>query len=109
MKNPNATLADLRKAFPNDIAPDRGGTEMFLPLAEAEAFNANMSLYFTKDERPIQLRDGSTVAMAQMWTGKSLQNLIEIAAPWGITAKVNKEATVDFGNVGYALEITQTN
>jgi len=107
MKNPRATLADLRKAFPNDIAPDKGVPEMFLPLAEAEVYNANMSLYFTKDERPIQLQDGNTVAMAQIWTSKSLQNLIEIAAPLGIEAEVNKDATVDFGKEGYALEIIQ--
>ncbi len=101
--NPNTTLADLRKAFPNDIAPDKGVAEMFLPLADAEAFNANMSLYFTKDERPIHLQDGSTVAMAQMWTSKSLQNLIKVAAKYHIEVEVNKDANVDFGKLGYAL------
>ncbi len=104
--NPATTLADLRKAFPNDIAPDKGVAEMFLPLADAEAFNANMSLYFTKDERPIHLQDGSTVAMAQMWTSKSLQNLIKVAAKYHIEVEVNKDANVDFGKLGYALQYT---
>ena len=104
--NPATTLADLRKAFPNDIAPDKGVPEMFLPLAEAEAYNANMSLYFTKDERPIQLQDGSTVAISQIWTGKSLQNLIKVAAKYHIEVEVNKDANVDFGKLGYALQYT---
>ncbi len=106
--NPNTTLADLRKAFPNDIAPDKGVAEMFLPLAEAEAFNAkaDMSLYFTKDERPIHLQDGSTVAISQIWTGKSLQNLIQVAEKYFIEVEVNKDANVDFGKLGYALQYT---
>jgi len=106
--NPATTLADLRKAFPNDIAPDKGVPEMFLPLAEAEAFNAkaDMSLYFTKDERPIHLQDGSTVAISQIWTGKSLQNLIKLAATYHIEVEVNKDANVDFGKLGYALQYT---
>ena len=107
--NPATTLADLRKAFPNDIAPDKGVPEMFLPLAEAEAYNANMSLYFTKDERPIQLQDGSTVAISQIWTGKSLQNLIKVAAKYHIEAEVNKDANVDFGKIGYVLLNVDTN
>ncbi len=106
--NPATTLADLRKAFPNDIAPDKGVAEMFLPLAEAEAFNAkaDMSLYFTKDERPIHLQDGSTVAISQIWTGKSLQNLIQVAEKYFIEVEVNKDANVDFGKLGYALQYT---
>ncbi len=106
--NPATTLADLRKAFPNDIAPDKGVAEMFLPLADAEAYNAkaDMSLYFTKDERPIHLQDGSTVAISQIWTGKSLQNLIKVAAKYNIEVEVNKEADVDFGKFGYALKYT---
>ncbi len=106
--NPNTTLADLRKAFPNDIAPDKGVPEMFLPLEEAEAYNANMSLYFTKDERPIKLQDGSIIAMSQIWTGKSLQSLIQVAAKYNIDLEINKEAQEDFGKIGYVLKYTYT-
>jgi outer membrane protein OmpA-like peptidoglycan-associated protein len=104
--NPNTTLADLRKAFPNDIAPDKGVAELFLPLADAEACNTNMSLYFTKDGRPITLQDGSVIAMSQIWTGKSLQNLINVAAKYNIDVEVNKEANEDFGKLGYVLKYT---
>ncbi len=109
--NPATTLADLRKAFPNDIAPDKGVAEMFLPLADAEVYNAkaDMSLYFTKDERPIHLQDGSIVAISQIWTGKSLQNLIKVAAKYNIEVEVNKEADVNFGKVGHALINVDTN
>ncbi len=104
--NPNTTLTDLRKAFPNDIAPDKGVAELFLPLADAEACNANMSLYFTKDGRPITLQDGSVIAMSQIWTGKSLQNLINVAAKYNIDVEVNKEANEDLGKQGYVLKYT---
>ena len=102
--NSNTTLEGMRNAFPNDIAPDKGVKEMFLPLNEAEAFNQehNMSLYFTKDGKPIQLKD-CEVALSQIWTGKSLQNLIDVAAKYGIKVEVNKEAKVDFGKIGYFL------
>lgn len=70
---PKTTLADLRRAFPNDIAPDKGVDELFLPVAEAEARNAksDMSLYFVKCERPLNLADGTKIALSQIWT-KSL-------------------------------------
>ena len=33
--NPGATLADLRKAFPNDLCPDRGAPENFMTVQDA--------------------------------------------------------------------------
>ncbi len=103
--NPSTTLEGMRKAFPNDIAPDKGVAEMFLPVEEAEAYNQkhDMSLYFVKDGKPIQLKDG-IVAMSQIWTGKSLDNLIKVAAGYGIEVEVNKAADADFGKMGYALQ-----
>lgn len=51
--NPDSTLADLRRAFPNDIAPDNGVVEIFLPVSEASKFNDDsISLYFMKEDRP---------------------------------------------------------
>lgn len=103
---PQTTLADLRRVFPNETAPDKGVEEMFLPLAEAEAHNqkSDMSLYFVKDERPVLLSDGTKVALSQIWTAKSLNNLIDVAANVGIRAEVNKNTDKDVKKLGYTLE-----
>lgn len=44
--NPDVSLEELRSTFPNDIAPDKGVNELFLPLEDAVAYNtqSNMSL-----------------------------------------------------------------
>ena len=103
---PKTTLAGLRKAFPNSTAPDKGVEEMFLPVAKAEARNAksDMSLYFVKGDRPITLADGTKVALSQIWTGKSLDNLKAIAAQFDIEAEVNKNPSAALNDSGFAIE-----
>ncbi len=103
---PKSTLADMRRAFPNEIAPDQGVEELFLPLAEAEAHNSKhgMSMYFVKDARPIILADGKKIALAQIWSAKSLNNLVEIAGKLDISAEVDKSSDKDMGKSGYVIE-----
>ena len=69
---PHATLDDLRKAFPNELNPDKGPAELFLPLDEALKFNTKMSLYFAKPDEVITLADGSKVAFRQNDEGVTL-------------------------------------
>ena len=102
---PKSTLADLRRAFPGSIAPDRGVQEIFLPIKDAIKYNSqsDMSLYFTKDNRPtLKLADGSEIAVCQIWTSASLANLVEVAKKYGIKAEVNKEAEI--GKFGYNID-----
>lgn len=103
--NPDSTLADLRRAFPNDIAPDNGVVEIFLPVSEASKFNDDsISLYFMKEDRPaLKLSNGSKVAVSQIWTGKSLANLFEVAKKYGIKAEVSK--TKKWANMVTSLNI----
>lgn len=101
---PKSTLADLRRAFPGSIAPDRGVQEIFLPIKNAIKYNSqsDMSLYFTKENRPtLKLADGSEIAVCQIWTSASLANLVEVAKKYGIKAEVNKE--VEIGKFGYNI------
>lgn len=77
MLHPEADLAAMRMAFPTDIAPDKGVEELFLPEDEAIARNVNMSLYFAKPEQVIVLGDGQRIALAQVWTRTSLDNLLK--------------------------------
>lgn len=104
---PGTTLADLRKVFPNELAPDKGGVkEIFLPCKEAEAVNlqSNTSLYFVKDQRPILLSNRQRVAVSQIWTSKSFSNLIEVAAKLGIAVELDKDTDKDVKETGYVLE-----
>lgn len=84
--NPGVNLEGLRKAFPNSVCPDAGVKELFLPIDEAEQFNTKMSLYFTKAGEPVVLADGSTIALAQVWSKSSLDKILTQAANYDITA-----------------------
>ena len=102
--HPKTSLKGLRRVFPNSTAPDKGVDELFLPLAEAEAVNKehDMSLYFTKDGRTIELSDGSEIALSQIWTAKSLDNIKSIARKNGIDVEVDKSRDTD--KCGYSIE-----
>ncbi|MDE7461232.1 MAG: OmpA family protein [Paramuribaculum sp.] len=100
---PHATLEDLRKAFPNSICPDKGVPENFLPVEEAEKYNANMSLYFTKPDEVIELQDGSKVALSQVWSKPSFDRMVEQGKLYDIeVAEFEKAMKGEKG--GYRLE-----
>lgn len=85
--NPEITLNDLRKAFPNELATDKGVDEIFITLNEAEAREDEMFLYFTKENEVINLSNGEKVVMCTMWTADSLQKIIDKAEDYGITVE----------------------
>ena len=100
---PQATLDDLRKAFPNSICPDKGVPENFLPVEEAEKYNANMSLYFVKPDELIELQDGSKVALCQVWSKPSFERMVEQGKLYDIeVAEFEKAMKGEKG--GYRLE-----
>lgn len=100
---PHATLEDIRKAFPNSICPDKGVPENFLPVEEAEKYNANMSLYFAKPDEVIELQDGSKVALCQVWSKPSFERMVEQGKLYDIeVAEFEKAMKGEKG--GYRLE-----
>lgn len=100
---PHATLEDLRKAFPNSVCPDKGVPENFLPVEEAEKYNANMSLYFAKPDEIIELQDGSKIALAQVWSKSSFDRMVEQGKLYDIeVAEFEKALKGEKG--GYRLE-----
>lgn len=100
---PHATLDDLRKAFPNNICPDKGVAENFLPVNEAEKFNEKMSLYFAKDDEVITLADGSKVALAQVWSKPSFERMVEQGKLYDVEV-AEFEKTMKGEKGGYRLE-----
>lgn len=100
---PHATLDDLRKAFPNEICPDKGVAENFLPVDEAEKFNEKMSLYFAKPDEVIELQDGSKVALAQVWSKPSFERMVEQGKLYDVEV-AEFEKTMKGEKGGYRLE-----
>lgn len=100
---PNGTIEELREAFPNSIAPDKGVPEMFISEEESLGREADgsMKLYFSKPEEMISLGDGNRVALCTMWTGKSLERLKEKAAEFDIVLEKGEKPE---GVAGYDLE-----
>ena len=101
---PHATLEDLRKAFPNNICPDSGVKELFLPLNEAEGFNTKMSLYFAKPDEVFDLADGSKVAMAQVWSKPSFERMVEQGSLYDIEVAEFEKTAHPGQKGGYRLE-----
>lgn len=100
---PNASIDDLRNAFPKSLCPDSGVKELFLPVAEAETFNTKMSLYFTKPDEVLDLQDGTKAAMSQVWSKSSLEKLINHARAMGIEVAAPEKAG-DYNPAGYRIE-----
>ncbi|MDE6808527.1 MAG: OmpA family protein [Muribaculaceae bacterium] len=100
---PHATLDDLRKAFPNNVNPDKGVTENFLPVDEAEKFNEKMSLYFAKPDEVLELQDGSKVALAQVWSKPSFERMVEQGKLYDVEV-AEFEKTMKGEKGGYRLE-----
>lgn len=100
--NPNCSFKQLQKAFPSSLCPDSGVKQLILPIKEALEFNTKMSLYFTKDGEPIILADGTTVALAQIWSGDSLQRIMQHALSLGIDASM-PDKNGQYGIAGFAL------
>ena len=105
---PDSTLEDLRRAFPNEIAPDNGVKQIFQPIKQAKALNdesESFTGYFATVQRPpLTLSDGSQVAVCQVWTSSSLARLVEKAKAFGIDAEVCKGQKPD---VGFRIDILE--
>lgn len=102
--NPDCSLEQLQQAFPSSLCPDSGVKQLLLPVEQAQEFNTKMSLYFTKDGEPVILSDGTAVALAQIWSGASLQRMVQHAAKLDIDAAAPNKADT-YGPAGFNLYI----
>lgn len=81
---PQATVEDLRKAFPRaDINPDSGVDEIFQHESESH-YKEWAEWYFEKDDEVLVLQDGSKVAVCTMWTKASFDRLVKHAKLYDI-------------------------
>jgi Outer membrane protein and related peptidoglycan-associated (lipo)proteins len=81
---PQATVEDLRKAFPKaDINPDSGMSEIFVHESDPD-YKASSGWFFEKDDEVLVLQDGSKVAVCMMWTKASFDRLVKHAKLYDI-------------------------
>ena len=62
---PDATLEDLRKAFPNNLNPDKGVKENFIYAGESGT-DANWDGYFREDDEVITTGDNKKVSVVKV-------------------------------------------
>ncbi len=79
---PQATLADLRKAFPDELAPDNGTKKIFVQADEKSDNNWNG--YFVAEDELLTTGDGTKVAVNKMWTKPSFERLISHVSQYGV-------------------------
>ena len=90
--NPDATIEDLRKAFPNALNPDRGTDEIFIYSTE-EGSSEKWDGHFKGEDELLSTGDGKKVAVVKMWTAPSFERTVEHAKQYGI--EIEKLETAD--------------
>ena len=80
---PHATLEDLKKAFPNELAPDNGTGQIFI-YADEKGTNSDWDGYFKAEDEVLTDGEGKKIAVNKMWTKKSFENLVNHASQYDI-------------------------
>lgn len=100
---PHATLEDLRKAFHNELNPDKGVKENFI-YAEEKGTNADWNGYFKGDDEVLTMGDGKKVAVVSMWTKTSFERIVSHARVYDIVVAQFDAADKGGKKGGFRLE-----
>lgn len=100
---PQATLEDLIKAFPAELAPDNGTKKIFIDTDEKS--NIAWDGYFKAEDEILVDGNGKKVAVNKMWTKSSFERLINHAKNYDIEIAQFDPAEKGIGKKGsFALE-----
>ena len=100
---PHATLADLRKAFPNSLNPALNVDEM-LVYATKPVEKGVFRPYFDAPEELIMTGDGKKVQLAGMWPKQPFENIVLHAKQYGIIVADFEKADGGAKKGGFRLE-----
>ena len=106
--HPNATLSDLRQAFPkNEIGNEIDTVENIIGKEKDGKFDEKLSKQITDMEMSLTLKDGTKVAFSNpMWPADKFKKIEKCAEQYGIEIADFKEAEKGIGKRGnYSLEI----
>lgn len=104
---PNATLEDLRKAFPNSLNTDSGTSEIFMSkqeidkrIAAGDKWFVEGQGFFTADDEWLKLSNNTKVAVVRIWTKPSFEKMVSQASVYGIEIAEFTAATKGIGQKG---------
>lgn len=100
---PQATLEDLRRAFPNELNPDKGIAENFI-YVEEKGTTANWDGYFRAEDEIVETGDGKKVSVVKMWTKPSFERIVEHAKLYDIEIAQFEAADKGGKKGGFRLE-----
>ena len=100
---PQATLEDLRKAFPNELNPDKGVKENFV-YAEDKGTTADWDGYFKAEGELLTMGDGKKVSVVKMWTKPSFERMVSHAKLYDIEIASFEAADKGGKKGGFRLE-----
>lgn len=106
--HPNATLSDLRQAFPkNEIGNEIDTVENIVGKEKDGKFDEKLSKQITDMEMSLTLKDGTKVAFSNpMWPADKFKKIEKCAEQYGIEIADFKEAEKGIGKRGnYSLEV----
>ena len=100
---PQSTLEDLRKAFPNELNPDKGTKENFIPANEKNT-DPNWDGYFRGDDELLVMGDSQKVSVVKMWTKPSCERIINHAIQFDIEVESIESLKLDDRKKGFCIE-----
>lgn len=100
---PQATLEDLRKAFPNVLNPDAGVKEIFIKSDE-KGTQCNWNGYFKGEDEILTVAGKEKVAVVSMWTKPSFEKVVAHAKQYGILVADFEKASGGAKKGGFRLE-----
>ena len=100
---PQATLEDLRKAFPNELDPDSGVKENFV-YAEDKGTTADWDGFFKAEDELLTMGDGKRVSVVKMWTKPSFERIVSHAKLYDIEIAQFEAADKGGKKGGFRLE-----
>lgn len=100
---PQATLEDLRKAFPNELNPDKGVKENFV-YAEDKGTTADWDGYFKAEDELLTMGDNKRVSVVKMWTKPSFERMVSHAKLYDIEIASFEAADKGGKKGGFRLE-----
>ncbi len=108
---PNSTLADLNKAFPVSLNSSNRHTSLFADVVkdrekfktQNETYNVFEMFFFEKDDEVLTLKDGTRLALQELWQKDDFNKIVEHAKQYGIVI-ADYKPTKGYEKGGFRLE-----
>lgn len=110
--HPDATLEELNQAFPGDLNSSSRSETIFVDATDAKKFKSGTGnstfemFFFEKEDELLTLKDGTKVAVFEMWQKPDFDKIVEWAKRYNIIVAGYK-SNESFKKGGFKLEYEQ--